>query len=68
MNVFYPVFLRVYGAPLRFYRNNQPEPRPHIRQTTADTDAGNEESRILNRGLSYRSLLFPFGPDPEILR
>ena len=41
-------FPRKYGARLRFYRNNQPEPRPHTEQTMRDTDAGNEKSRILS--------------------
>ena len=42
---------QVMAFEVRFYYNNQPQPRPHTEQTMRDTTSGNEKSRISSRGL-----------------
>ena len=65
----YPVFQASYTAfEVRFYCNNQPQPRPHTEQTMRDTTSGNEKSRISSRGLqSARSHIniFHYSPVSE---
>lgn len=65
----YPIFQASYMAfEVRFYCNNQPQPRPHTEQTMRDTTSGNEKSRISSRGLqSARSHIniFHYSPVSE---
>lgn len=59
---------QVMAFEVRFYYNNQPQPRPHTEQTMRDTTSGIEKSRISSRGLqSARSHInmFHYSPYPK---